>query len=77
MPSNEEESRPAMFLYLVSRLVVVMLPLTAFILGALNHFGIKIDIFTTTMAIIMAFYASKWYEQLSYEVQIYIEKKYK
>lgn len=74
---NDDETRPAMFLYLVSKLVIMMLPLAVFILGALAHFGLKMNVFTVSTSIVTAFFASRWYEQLTYEVYLYIDKKYR
>lgn len=74
-PSKEAE-RPAMLLYLVSKFVVVVTPLSALIMISLQKFGIPIDIVSVIGSSIIAYYASNWYESLSYDVTKYITEKY-
>lgn len=74
--SNDTE-RPAMFLYLVSKLVVTVVPISAVLLISLTKVGVPIDVISVPFALIIAYFASNWYERLSFEVQVYIEKKYK
>lgn len=74
---NLEEDRPSFFLYLVARIVMGVMPLSLVLILALQRYGIKTDILVMAGAIGLAYYSSKWYEQLSYEVMTYIEKKYR
>ena len=77
MSNNNEESRPSFLLYLVSRLVMGVMPLSVVFILTLQKFGIKTDMLIMAASIAVAYYSTKWYEQLSYEVQAYIEKKYR
>ena len=54
-----------------------VMPLSLVLILALQRYGIKTDILVMAGAIGLAYYSSKWYEQLSYEVMTYIEKKYR
>jgi hypothetical protein len=54
-----------------------VMPLSVVFILTLQKFGIKTDMLIMAASIAVAYYSTKWYEQLSYEVQAYIEKKYR
>lgn len=73
---SKEMQRPAMLLYLVSKIVVVIAPLSVLIMVSLAKFGLPLNAISAICATIAAYYASNWYESLSYEVMKYITEKY-
>lgn len=74
MPPSEK--RPALLLWLMSRITLIIFPLSISINLILVKYGMTEDLLTFALAALIATKVVGWYESLNDEVTEYIRNKY-
>jgi hypothetical protein len=73
---SESETRPAVFLWLVSSFTFYVFPLSLVLNTLMVKFGLKEDTLTFLSAVLLSILIFKWYNALDAEVNEYLDKKY-
>lgn len=76
MSEQTETQKPSFFLYLMAKFSIAVFPLALLMNVILIKLGMSDDFITLTLATIISYYISEWYEELNNEIFLYLLEKH-